>query len=243
MLCRDVVNGALRKLGRLGAGREPRTADQTDTLAALKGIYTSFIAAGTFGRISDIAPLGVDFTADRAWHVYRASPDTLAVNLPESGGYGDYGDPSEYGSRWVPPAYANAVGGRPPRDCTVVRITDDVTGLTRDFLFDGDYRAWASLGDLQLDDEAPLSRRNPEGLRAYLALQVADEFGAEVGQATAMLAKQFVGQLALGWSRPRTEVMWDGEDAEPLFLAKAPPAAPAPAVAPVLVSQWGEAEW
>ncbi len=208
MLCRDVVNGALRKLGRLGAGREPRVADQTDALTALKGVYTSFIAAGTFGRINDVAPLGVEFTADRAWHVYRESDATLTVTLPENQVYDeDLGDAAEYGSRWVPPAYSASLGGRAPRDGTVVRITDDVTGITKDFLFDGDYRAWVSIGDLQLDDEAPLSRRNAEGLRGYLATQVADEFGADVGPSTIMLAKQFAGQLAQGWSRPRTQVL------------------------------------
>lgn len=202
------MNGALRKLGRLGAGREPRTADQTDTLAALRGVYTSFIAAGTFGRINDIAPLGIEFTADRAWHVYREGSGLLDVTLSDSTVYdAGLGDAADYGSRWVPPAYATSAGRRAPRDCSVVRITDDVTGITRDYLFDADYRAWVALGDLGLDDEAPLSRRNAEGLRAYLAMMVADEFGAEVGQPTAMLAKQFAGQLAQGWSRPRTQVV------------------------------------
>lgn len=209
MLCRDVVNGALRKLGRLGAGREPRVADQADVLTALKGLYASYAAAGTFGRINDIAPEGVEFTADRAWHVYRESASTLSVTLSENVVFDeDLGSPDEYGSRWVPPAYTNAAK-RAPRDCSIVRITDNLTGITRDYLFDADYRAWASVDDLGLNDEAPLSRRDPEGLRAALATRVADEFGQEVGPTTAMLAKQFGGQLALGWSRPRTTVISD----------------------------------
>ena len=52
--CRHVINGALRKLGRLGGGREPRTADAADALAALQGLYLSWIASGAFGRLRDV---------------------------------------------------------------------------------------------------------------------------------------------------------------------------------------------
>ena len=81
--CRHIVNSALRKIGRLGAGREPRVADQTDVLAALQGLYGAWVSAGAFGRLDDVIPTGSSYIAAGGERILRESADTLTVTLPE----------------------------------------------------------------------------------------------------------------------------------------------------------------
>ncbi|MFC0304396.1 hypothetical protein [Rhizorhabdus histidinilytica] len=79
--CRDIVNGALRKLGKLGAGREPRLADSQDALEALRGLYRSLITSGAFGRLADIIPTGETYTAGENQRIFRNSDATLQIDL------------------------------------------------------------------------------------------------------------------------------------------------------------------
>jgi hypothetical protein len=51
--CRTVVSLALRKLGVLGSGREPRLADQTDAFEGLQSLYRTLITTGAFRRLDD----------------------------------------------------------------------------------------------------------------------------------------------------------------------------------------------
>jgi len=183
--CRTVINGALRKLGRLGAGREPRTADQTDALAALQGLYSSWVAAGAFGRLADVIPL-VDYTAGVNQRIIR-DPEVVTVTLPEF--MPMYGDPMTYGEERPCDGY-----GRehvPPRDGSVVQIMDTNGQQTETWIYDAALRVWTDIGLLQLDNEAPRSASDPEGLSAALALELADTFGADVGPTTVRQATRY----------------------------------------------------
>jgi hypothetical protein len=189
--CRDVINGSLRKIGKLGAGREPRLADQTDAMEALRNVYRQLIAQGSFGQLRDVVPLG-DYTAGENERIFRNSDATNTITLPE------------IVSRWTTPrSYADEndnYGGlndttRPPRDCAVVVISDAFTGITADFIYDGSIKKWQSLYELTLNDEAPLSHRNPQGLQAYLSGQVVDEYGSQLGQMTTMQAAGFISSM------------------------------------------------
>jgi len=198
--CRHIVNSALRKIGRLAAGREPRVADQTDVLAALQGLYGSWIASGAFGRMNDIVPTGTVYTASGNERIYRASLTTLTVELPElvsSASYGDYGRARTgyYGTKitvtevgdivTVDVQASQPVGCvEPPRDGAPVIITDENTGISAIWLYDGTTKRWDRVDSLQLDNEAPRSAADPEGLAATLAAEIVDDFGAEVGVAT-----------------------------------------------------------
>lgn len=201
------MNSALRKLGRLGAGREPRTADQTDTLAALQGLYGSWIAAGAFGRLDDVVPTGSVYTASGNQRIYRQSPETLAVELPElvsAESLGDYGHSrtgyygtvititEDAGATIIDVQASQPVGCvSVPRDGAPVVITDQNTGMTAGWLYDGTIKRWERLDMLQLDQQAPRSIADPEGLAAMLALEMADTFGADVGPATQRQAARF----------------------------------------------------
>lgn len=209
--CRLIVNSALRKLGRLGAGREPRVADQTDVLAALQGLYGSWVVAGSFGRVQDIVPTGTNYMASGGERILRESADTLVVTLPElvsDEGGSDYG---RRGGRYYGTVITIGMVGAdtvvtvepsqpigyalPPRDGAVVIITDRVGGNTQTWIYDGQIKRWQSIDSLQLDDEAPRSASDPEGLSAMLALEVADMFGAEAGPTTQRQAGRY--QVAL----------------------------------------------
>jgi len=204
--CRHIVNSALRKLGRLGGGREPRTADSTEALAALQGLYGSWIASGAFGRLEDVIPTGSTFTASGGQRIIRNGPD-LEVSLPEAisdGWVNDYGTPrrgyygtvvkiSTEGDNIIVDVEASQPMGcvLPPRDGSPVIITDREGGQTAAWLYDGTLKAWQRVDALQLDLEAPRTAADPEGLAATLALEIADTFGAEVGPATNRQAIRF----------------------------------------------------
>lgn len=199
--CQATIEGALRKLGKLGAGRAARTVDLTDGLASLKGLYNALIDAGSFGPLRDVIPTA-DYTAGENERVFRTSEAVLNVNLPLLVEDAWFGDICEYGSRWVPEGSTNP-NQRPPRDGTVVVVSDAYTGVTEEYLYDGQERAWRSLSDLALADEAPLSRRDPDGLQAMLARQMADQFGDQLPNGTARLAQIFQSNLVSRWSMPR----------------------------------------
>lgn len=207
-LCRDIVNGALRKLGKLGAGREPRAADQNDAMEALRNLYKAFIAQGAFGRLRDVSPLA-DYTAGENERVFRTSSidDEIEITLPELVRDEFFGSPFDYGSRWVPPSMAQSADLRPPRDCAVVIISDAYSGVNQSYIYDGTDRRWRLLDSLTLDDPAPLSTRDADGLKARLAMQIADEFGGDVSNATLALARSFQSSLVSRWSMPRREQM------------------------------------
>lgn len=198
--CRHIVNSALRKIGRLAAGREPRVADQTDALAALQGLYGSWIASGAFGRMNDVVPTGTVYTASGNERIYRTSPATLSVELPafvSNETYNDYGRArtgyygtkitiTQDGANVIVDVQASQPVGcvQPPRDGSAVIITDEGAGISAMWLYDGTTKRWDRVDSLQLDSEAPRSAADPEGLAATVAAEIADEFGAEVGPAT-----------------------------------------------------------
>lgn len=200
--CRHVVNGALRKLGRLGGGREPRTADATDALAALQGLYLSWIASGAFGRLRDVIA-DADITATENCRIIR-DETVVTVTLPEY--VPAYCVPLPYGALW-PYAVLNGTDGvnRPPRDGAVVQIKDTVGGQVASYVYDGTLREWVKIEALQMDNEAPRSATDPEGLSATLAMELADTFGADIGPTTLRQAARFTTALINNPSAPRRE--------------------------------------
>lgn len=177
---RSIVNLALRKLGKLGAGREARTADATDALDALQSLYGSWVASGAFGRLHDVTPVGPEYTARCGQRVTRESEALVTVILPqiavEQPVY-DYG-------RWYPGYVAPTDGA-----CVVI-VTLDV-GTTQTWIYDGTRKLWQEIRLLQLDDEAPRSEADRNGLASCLAMELQDQYAAEVQPATLEQAARF----------------------------------------------------
>jgi hypothetical protein len=224
---RQIVNGALRKLGRLAAGREPRSADATDALAALQGLYLSWITSGAFGRLEDVVVTS-DYVARPNQHVIRENDDVQNITLPQFSQDGVWRHSYSDGLIFDPlldgmgdeilddagqPIFPVRVRERqpyerlePPRDGSVVKITDMVAGKTETYVFDGAVKEWQSIERLQLDSEAPRSQADPEGLSATLALELADTFGAEVGPTTMRQIARFNINLTQRFGMPREAV-------------------------------------
>jgi hypothetical protein len=205
----ETINGALRKIGVLAAGRQPRAADQADTLATLVGMYRQWINNGTFGRLHDVIPLQ-SFTAQPNTHVYRNSLAVTTISLPEL----VVGCPQIWcceSWRWFDGIYPNEPSpyGRvstTPRDASVIVISDGPTKATAEFLYDGHRKEWCSVHNLTLTDEAPFSQRDAKGLESVLALQIVDEFAGQIGQMTTGMATQFMSALANRQASRRVEV-------------------------------------
>lgn len=199
MDCRGIVNGALRKCGVLAAGREARSADLNDTFDALKALYRQLITQGTFGRLCDVIPVA-NYTAFENERIFRNTEAVVSITLPETLAnweyWGDWWIFGRYPYEPVPPA-TNVINldVRTPRDCAVVSIIDKFTGLNADFIYDGQTKAWTGISSLTVDDEAPLSSRDQQGLQALLAAQVVDEYGGQLGPMTVRLAAGFMSGL------------------------------------------------
>lgn len=207
---RFVVNLALQKLGVLGAGREARTAEAADALAALQSLYGTWITSGAFGRLQDVVPTGSTYTAGGGGErIIRTGPE-LEVMLPEfvsEERYGDYGfqrrgyygtvitvQTTPDGSVAIDVQASQPIGYvEPPKDGAAVVITDRQGGQTATWLYDGSIKAWQGLDRLTLDDEAPRSTADPHGLAALLAIEIADAYGAAatIGGATQMQAARY----------------------------------------------------
>lgn len=185
-VCRVVVDTALRKLGVLASGREARSSDAADTLTALQGLYTSWIAAGTFGRLIDVTPQGSSYTPYCSARVFRESETTLDVLLPELVGYGWFYD---YGWYRCCGQYNPTVT---PRDGMAVVISDTASGETASWLYDGTIKKWQGIEGLTLDDEAPRSTADLLGLASCLALEISDQFPTDIAPATAVQANRYM---------------------------------------------------
>jgi hypothetical protein len=209
---RTVCNLALRKLGVLGSGRDARPADMTDTLDALRGMYTAWVSSGAFGRLRDVVPTGFNYTATGGESIFRQSPSTLTVTLPELVSEcqrGDYGrEPVRYYGTNITVSTVGDVTtvlveasqpigyALPPRDASCVVISDQVGGQTLTSLYDGHIKRWQTVEGLGLDDEAPRSDADLQGLASCLAIEISDQFGSDIAEQTIVAAGRYKTALA-----------------------------------------------
>jgi hypothetical protein len=204
---RFLINGALRRIGVLAAGREARLADATDALDGLKGLYSWLITSGAFGRLRDVMPLA-SYTACGNERILRNQSSAIEITLPDTipanqwwpycDGWGPY--PLLYQGN-----NTQSLDRTTPRDCSVVVIVDAFVQTTENYIYDASVKRWQLVSSIGLDDEAPLSERDPEGMRALLATRIADQFGAEVPMGTQMAARDMLQGLTSRFSSPRQE--------------------------------------
>jgi hypothetical protein len=201
--CLTIVNSSLRKLGVLASGREARTVDRDDAFQQLKDVYRQLIAQGTFGRLRDVIPL-TDYTAFGNERIFRNSSATLAITLPETvANYEFWNDRYIFGIYPNEPSQTQtALDRTTPRDCSVVSIIDAFLPGEFSFIYDGQLKLWQGIYDLEITSEAPLSFRDPQGLSAYLAVQMADETSGTLGPSTLRQAQWFVMNVASRFSAP-----------------------------------------
>ncbi|MGL4404893.1 MAG: hypothetical protein ACRCT6_03975, partial [Notoacmeibacter sp.] len=199
--CLTIVNSALRKLGVLASGREARPVDRDDAFQQLVDLYRQLVSQGAFGRLRDVIPQA-DYTAFGNERIFRNHSATLQITLPETVANWQY-----WNDRYIFGIYPNepsqatqSTSVATPRDCSVVSIIDAFVPGVYDFIYDGQVKQWQGLYDLSITSEAPLSFRDPQGLAAMLAVQMADETSGEIGPSTLRQAQSFMTQLTSRFS-------------------------------------------
>lgn len=183
MNCLKLITRAMRIIGVVAGGDTPQEAEAADALETLIGIYRRMITEGTFGELSDAIPT-TDYTACENQRVIRNSISVGDITLPDT---------------------INDNGSiRPPRDGSVIIITDVFSNTTNEYIYDGAVKSWVALTDLQLTSNAPLVNRDLIGLAAILAIELAPEYGQQPDQFTVQNAARFNMGLTHNWSNPQT---------------------------------------
>jgi hypothetical protein len=163
---RDLIKSGMRKAGVLASGRNPTTAEATDGLDVVQGLYDGWALGGMFGRLTEVIATE-DYTAREGDRV-RAETGVV-VTLPTT--------ITECGS------------DRAPYDLAIVVVVQDAA--TQVSIYDAFAGAWVRLDGLTLDTDPPLKQRDRDGLAACVAVAYADEFGGRVGAATQAKAATF----------------------------------------------------
>lgn len=179
--CRETVTRALKKLGVLRSSGEPKASDAADGLASLQSFYMESVTGGAFGRVFNV-PISAagTVTAGGNQHINILTEEAVEVDLPST-------LPMYHWDTWRPcrdygwglnVPLGNDTGENVPRDKSVVMVTDKYDATRRaTYVYDGTVQLWMRIDTLDLNDEAPLSARSPDGLAALLAVRIADEFG------------------------------------------------------------------
>lgn len=177
---RDTATLALKKLGVLRAGGEPKAADAADAAASLQSFYMECITQGTFGRVYNVSMTAAGtVTPSGNQHVNVLTEDAVSIDLPAS-------VPACYWETWRPcrdygwglnVPFGTDTGVTVPRDKAVVMVTDQFGDTRATYVYDGTVQRWLRVDEMGLTDEAPLSARSPDGLASVLALRLTDLFG------------------------------------------------------------------
>ena len=206
---RDVINSALRKLGVLRAGGIASDGAATDALSSLSSFYQELITNGTCGRIRNI-PIGAetDGTSGVNQHINVLTEDPVNITLPSVVPY-SYWDTwrpcRDYGWGLNIPFGGND-GNNVPPDKSIVRVTDQYGSGRATYIYDGTIQSWMRIDALTLDDEAPLSARNSDGLAAVMALRLADQYGDTlISQATPLAASKYRMALVMNYGNADVE--------------------------------------
>jgi len=176
--CRDIIRRALQQARIVALGRDPTAKESEAGMLALQGIYDGWVTSGMFGRLTDVYK-SEDYTAQPGERIFA---DDATITLPDTVDDTDNG------------------GTRVPYDLAAISVND---GGWRHWVWTG---VWTELTGLTLDDTAPLSDRDSEGLSALLASYLAEGFGTEIGQMTSRRAAQFQGSIShkFGSTQPAT---------------------------------------
>ena len=176
----SIIKRALRRLGVLASGTEPTADEAADALECLQGILLRAISEGALGTLQDV--IATDgMVAPENSRVLLNNVAVDDITLPDT--------VTESGSE------------RPTRDGSVVVISDTFTDQTVTYIYDGDEGEWLAVETMGLTSKVPLSLRDVIGLSAYLAVEIADEYGQEPSQATAIAASRWHSTIGTNWSR------------------------------------------
>jgi hypothetical protein len=192
--CKHIITLALSKLGVASSVKPVRDEDLQLGLSTLISRYRSLIATGGLGK-GRHRHVTSDYIARPFDRILKDSTTPITITLPELVSVhdrfrGDYsydvcGDPRH-----------------PPRDGSFIVINDAQTGGTEEHIYEGYTNRWISVFDLSLNEytenrndagqivsitpesTAPLSFQDENGLAAFLAISLADHYGADLNAVT-----------------------------------------------------------
>lgn len=183
--CLDVVSRALQMLKVLPAATQADADQAEDGMTALQGLISHMAETGSFGALTDVV-----LTADAEAGENERVSGAFAVTLPAI-------------------IYDECTGEtRKPIDRCIVGIAADVVTVDalavtgpQTWLYDATLAEWVALHDLELSGDCPLGSRFFEGLAAMLAMQVSDDYSAELSQRIVDSAQR--GNVAIKRKDPR----------------------------------------
>lgn len=154
--CADVIKRALRRLNDIDASEDPPAEDMAVAMEALQGIFDRKVTEIS-GRLEDVYVTS-DYTAGENQRLRRSGAQTITY----------------------PPRITREQ--RDPYDGTLIIVT----GSARESrIYDADSGAWVVLSGLTQTDECPLAQRDPGGMSAAVAAEIADMFGRPLTPMTA----------------------------------------------------------
>ena len=184
MTTRDLIKKALLMLRVIGAGREPSAAQADQGLSALQGLYDHLANTQAFGPLTPVRITAAYTPAEQ-----EAVSGAYAVTLPTT----------------INDVYTGET--RFPKDRSLITVAANVTTVNgvavtgpQTWLYDATLAEWVALHDLTLNDEAPLSKRFSEGLSGLLAVELSDNFAAELTPRVVDLARR--GKFAITRNDP-----------------------------------------
>ncbi len=200
--CRQLVKQALRALGVLGAGQDPTSSELDDSMLTLRNILRKLVTDGAYGKLKDRVLTDEYYVTPGMEHIFKLSDQAVIVLpllvSPETG-ICDYGAIITVEGAYTPQSIPVGVQIQPPRDGSIVRITDAVSNATTDWIYDGQIKSWTGLWNLSYDYPVPMGFRDGEGIKALLAIAMADEYGVEPTARLERSAREFQMNLAYRW--------------------------------------------
>jgi len=213
---RQIVRGALKKLGVLAIGREPTAAEAQDALEALQGLYRELVGLGVFGRLVDVLVKTDTYNAREQERVVCDLQGGVTVTLPETitqsllvsqPYYRSYSDPWATDWDYGHGGFSPEPLPRPPRDGACIVIADVYSDCEEYYVYDANRAYWVRLDGLTLDTQAPLSGRYQNGLTAVLAMRLAAPFGVEPSPVLQGEANAFRYSISMKNDRSRRETV------------------------------------
>lgn len=171
--CLEVITYALRMNRVVGVGKDPKTAEATEGMVALQGLYDEWRTGGMFGTLEDIYLEGDDIAEEGKRYFV---PTGIVLTEPTSS------------------YLASDSAIRQPRDLSLYEsLTEAGTHVARIY----DRTDWVDILDLAQGDTAPLSARGAYGLAACLATSggLIAAFGAQPSEPTIASARHFTRNL------------------------------------------------
>lgn len=188
MTVRDLIRRALRKLGALASGRDPKANEAQDALESLQALYMELLALGVFGALRDayVGSAG-DYVARPGQRITNFDPAQAIITLPVPG------DPDVQDGTYVGWDYGfdHCDADHQLRDGRAIVLINQLTDEQAAYVYDGMSSTWVNIGILNLDDVAPLYTRYGDGLACVLAIRLADEYGQSPGPGTVQGARNF----------------------------------------------------